>query len=111
MTQENASETDDKGAGVDIWILCEIMEIPNKQSLYIYILKEYICISKLFANTSDSFKEPPRFIQERQLPRIFMSASLNIAFSSVGRSGFYCCRIKLYCQQQNQVFQDIHPSH
>ena len=37
MTQENATETDDKGAGVDIWILCEIMEIPNKQSLYVYI--------------------------------------------------------------------------
>ena len=53
VTQENATETDDKGAGVDIWILCEIMEIPNKQSLYVYIegiiyvyVYMYIYISK-----------------------------------------------------------------
>ena len=44
MTQENATETDDKGAGVDIWILCEIMEIPNKRSLYVYIEGIYILI-------------------------------------------------------------------
>lgn len=44
VTQENATETDDKGAGVDIWILCEIMEIPNKLSLYVYIKGIYICI-------------------------------------------------------------------
>ena len=42
VTQENATETDDKGAGVDIWTLCEIMEIPNKQSLYVYIEGIYI---------------------------------------------------------------------
>ena len=43
MAQENATETDDKGAGVDVWILCEITEITkNNHYAYVYILYIYI---------------------------------------------------------------------
>ena len=43
MAQENATETDDKGAGVDVWILCEITEITkNNHYAYVYIIYIYL---------------------------------------------------------------------